>query len=425
MQDTFLSRPYKKARSAYLIQCAVEYMVTLLISDAFLAKLLKSIGLSDGDIGVISSLISFAFMMQLVSIPVLRHIKSIKKYVIITDTISLLSCMLTFTLPFLPFSDSVIHVLAFVFVACGTSFRYVSFNIYFKWANSFVNPMKRGRYTSFKESVSLVVAIVMSLSVGYLFDYFENAGKLNTAFMIVAIYIAVLTVINFILIYQIPDNKSESKGVDYKSVLNITFKNKAFLKLILMQCLVRIGTYMTIGFLGTYKTQELGYSVAFTQVIVTIAQIGQLVAAFPFGMYSDKKSYAKGYILGCGMAICAFLCLMFTTPQTRWLIIIYTVFYGASLSGTGANATNMLYSYIPVEYLSQSQAIMSGICGLCGFGASLVGRVILNAIQNNGNTLFGMQVYGQQVMAAISIVLFASAMIFGSKCIANQKDLKQ
>lgn len=426
MNFNYISSKSKRARGAYLIQCAVEYIVTLLISDAFLAKVLKSIGLSDGDVGVISSLISFAFMMQLVSIPVLRHIKSIKRYVIITDTVSFLSCMMTFTLPLLPFADPIRHLLAFVFVACATSLRYVSFNAYYKWANSYVDPMKRGRYTSVKESVSLVVGIITSLAVGYLFDHFEKLGRINTAFSVVAIYIAALSVINFVLICQIPkDSNNNDSRADYGSVIAATFKNKAFLRILVLQCLVRFATYMTIGFLGTYKTQELGFSLSFTQIIVTVSQLGQLAFTVPIGIYSDKKSYAKGYALGCTLAVGAFLSLMLTSPATKWLIMVYTVLYGCSLAGTSANATNMLYSYTPVEYLSQTQAIMSGICGLCGFGASLVGRSILNAVQNNQNTLFGIRVYGQQVMAGISAFLFAIAIIFASKYVLKQKDLKQ
>lgn len=426
MDCNYISRKSKRARGAYLIQSAVEYIVTLLISDAFLAKVLKSIGLSDGDVGVISSLISFAFMMQLVSIPILRHVKSIKRYVIITDTVSFLSCMLTFTLPLLPFPDPVRHFLAFIFVACATSMRYISLNAYYKWANSYVDPMKRGRYTSVKESVSLVVGIIISLVIGFLFDFFEASGRLNTAFEVVAGCIAVLSVINFVLICQIPkESSSEDSRADYKSVIAATFKNKTFLRIIILQCLVRFATYMTIGFLGTYKTQELGFSISFTQIIVTVAQLGQLAFTVPLGIYSDKKSYAKGYTLGCALAVGAFLSLMFTSPGTKWLIMVYTVLYGCSLAGTSANATNMLYSYTPVEYLSQTQAIMSGICGLCGFLASLVGKRILNAVQSNGNTVFGIRIYGQQLMAGISTVLFVIAIIYANKYILTQKDLKQ
>jgi len=61
----------------------------------------------------------------------------------------------------------------------------------------------------------------------------------------------------------------------------------------------------------------------------------------------------------------------------------------------------------------------------CWVGASLIGRVIINAVQNSGNSLFGITVYGQQIMACISLLFFAVAIVYGKICIANQKDMKQ
>ena len=58
MKD-FNSIEYKRSRNAYMAQCTVEYFVSLLVTDAFLAKLLSSIGISDMIIGIISSFITY------------------------------------------------------------------------------------------------------------------------------------------------------------------------------------------------------------------------------------------------------------------------------------------------------------------------------------------------------------------------------
>ena len=52
----FADPAYRRSRKAYTIECAFEYFVTILVGDAFLAKLLSAIGLSDAFIGIISSL---------------------------------------------------------------------------------------------------------------------------------------------------------------------------------------------------------------------------------------------------------------------------------------------------------------------------------------------------------------------------------
>ena len=72
--DKFNSPVYKRSRNSYLIYCAFEYFALLLISDAFLAKLLSSIGISDSLVGIISSFVSLACLFQLITIFVLKFV---------------------------------------------------------------------------------------------------------------------------------------------------------------------------------------------------------------------------------------------------------------------------------------------------------------------------------------------------------------
>lgn len=62
----------KRSRGAYMAQSSFEYFVSILVADAFLAKLLSSIGISDFLIGIISSFISLAFAIQILSIFLIR-----------------------------------------------------------------------------------------------------------------------------------------------------------------------------------------------------------------------------------------------------------------------------------------------------------------------------------------------------------------
>ena len=98
----FNSVEYKRSRGAYIAQSTVEYFVTLLVTDAFLAKLLNHIGISDHLIGIISSFISMAFIIQLAAIFLVRIKISTKKLVIFFDTLSIFFFMFLYLIPFLP-----------------------------------------------------------------------------------------------------------------------------------------------------------------------------------------------------------------------------------------------------------------------------------------------------------------------------------
>ena len=81
--NNFESPDYKRSRTSYIIQCAIEYFVSLLVTDAYLTRLLSNIGISDSLNGIISSFITLAFVVQLMSIFIVRIKTSTKKLVMI------------------------------------------------------------------------------------------------------------------------------------------------------------------------------------------------------------------------------------------------------------------------------------------------------------------------------------------------------
>ena len=69
-------------------------------------------------------------------------------------------------------------------------------------------------------------------------------------------------------------------------------------------------------------------------------------------------------------------------------------------------------------------AIQNCISGVLGFCASLVGSLILSYIQKNGNMLFGISVYGQQVLSAISLIIVIGAIVYDRLVVEKQDIMK-
>lgn len=426
--ELFNSVEFRRSRNAYTVQCAVEHMVYLMVTDAFLAKLLKHIGLSDAIIGVISSLISFAFLVQLLAILLMRHMKNVKRTVVITDMLSMLLYMSTYLIPFLKVSGRFRTVLVFVCVLGGAVMRYLTMNMYYRWANSYVHPYKRASFSAVKEMISLGCGILLSLGVGFLVDRFEAAGNLKASFLLIALVIFTLSVVNLVtllMIRNIDETETASQQKSFSEVAEATFKNRSFMNILLLTCIVDVGTYMTMGFLGTFKTVDLLYSVGAVQLINMAGNFSRLLLSKPFGAYSDRSSFANGYLLGLLLALAGVLCLVFTTNATRWLIIVYAVLYNIAQAGISANSYNMMYSYVPADCFVQAQAIKSSISGTLGFLASLLGSAILKKVQANGNVFLGIPMYGQQLLAFMSAVLFLAAILFMKFVVSKQKVMRQ
>lgn len=88
MNNIFETKEYKRSRKAYMTQCTVEYFVSCLVADAFLAKLLTHLGFSDALTGIISSFVTLAFMFQLLSVFLVKKMRNTKRTVIFFDSLS-------------------------------------------------------------------------------------------------------------------------------------------------------------------------------------------------------------------------------------------------------------------------------------------------------------------------------------------------
>ena len=166
-------------------------------------------------------------------------------------------------------------------------------------------------------------------------------------------------------------------------------------------------------------------TVTAVQIINLVSNGGRFILSKPFGCFSDKYSFARGIELAMVLAAIGFGFVIFTTPESRTLIIFYGLFYNISLAGASQNLLNVTYSYVDSRYFVQASAIKNSIGGICGFGATLLASRLLAAVQAKGNRIFGVTIYGQQILAAISFVLLIVATLYTHFVIAKQKVMLQ
>jgi len=418
------SPDFKRSRGAYVAQCTFEYFISLLVGDVFLAKLLSSIGISDALTGIISSFINVAFIIQIMSIPLANSTLGSKKLVLIFDTISqLLFCGIYF-IPFLPFGKEVKTILVMMAIIVAYTSNHLILSICFKWANSYVEPTKRASFSATKEMVSLISGIIFTTSIGFIIDKFESIGNLNGGFLFIGITMLIINICNFVCLMMIKKEEKDTTScskVLLKDVLNATLRNKSFTNLIIMSVLWECTRYFSIGFMGIFKTKDLLLSVFVVQIINTVANILRIIVSKPFGRYSDRTSFAKGFELAVTIAMMSFFVSIFITPSTWYLIIIQTILHHVSLAGTNMNSYNIVYSYVDQSYFTQAMSIKNCISVIFGFGASILGGRILNFVQANGNSFLGIHLYGQQLLSAISFVFAVILLIYMKLVIEKQK----
>lgn len=427
MNSIFKTKDYKKSRSAYTAQCMFEYFISLLATDAFLAKLLRNIGLSDALTGLLSSLISFTFLFQLFSIPLAGKLKKIKKPIIVLDTLSQLFFAAMYIVPFLPLSLSGKAFAVTGLILLAYLMLYLNTSICYRWGNSFVSPDKRGSYSATKEMISLLGGVFFTLGAGFVTDRYEANGNLHGAFIFLAVTMVVICSFNFTSLSLMNENPLSESGAkqNVSEIINRTFKKREVRNAIILTSITEFARYMTMGFMGTYKTVDLGFSVSTIQIINVIACMGRFAISKPLGRYSDKYSYAKGYYLGNLLVLASFVVGIFVAAPSRWLILPSTILFNMGLAGISQNTFNMMYSYVDEEYILSAIAVNNSVRGIFGFAASCIGSAILSSIQSAGSTVLGFSANGQQILCLISTVLTVIALVFNKEVVSKQTQIKK
>lgn len=423
----FDSKKYKHSRNSYNFQCAFEYFINFLVSDAYLAKVLSEIGINDSIIGIISSIMSLALLFQLVSVFAVSKIKNVKRTIIFFNSFAQLLFIFLYLIPSIRLSVVSLTALALLTRLTAYASMYFVSNIHYKWSNSFVSPEKRASFSAFKEMVSLFLGILVSLAAGLMFDHFENKGAVKTAFIVAFIGTSIFALCNFICLLNIskPEVPVATKTFSFEELYNKTLANKDFRSVIIMTSFFSVATSMTNGFMGTFKTNDLLFSVGAVQIMNIIGCLFRLFVSMPFGKYSDKYSYAKGMKLGIIIQMISFLFVVFCTPSCRWFIVVYTILSMIGQAGTNQNSFSIIYSYVDSEYFVQAISIKNSINGIVGFFSSLIGSRILYNIQNNDNKFLCFNIYGQQLLAFVSVILMSFCIIYISKVIEKQKIMIQ
>lgn len=427
--DKFSSPEYARSRKAYVSQCTTEYFVSMLATDVFVARLLTHIGVSDGLVGIISSFITLSFVIQFITVFITKSNTNSKKMTAIFSTSSIFCFMLMYLVPFLPIEKSAKTAVLVICILMAYVSQYLVSNILFKWGNSYVSPDKRGSFSAGKEMFSLFAGMIFSAVIGYVIDKFEYANNIDGSFLFIASVILVLNIANFVSIMLIKkeDHIAVQKDDSDKMsvVLKKTLGNKNFRSIIVLTIFFDVARYSTLGFMGVFKNNDLLLSVFAVQIINIIGNFARMIISKPLGRYSDKNSYIKGFSVGLYLLAGSYVATIFTTKSTWFLIILQTILYHCSVGGTNYNSFNIVYSYVDSKYIVHAMAIKNCIGGLFGFGASVLGGKILDTIQANGNMVFGIHIYGQQLLAFISLCMTVVAIVYINKVIVKQKVMIQ
>lgn len=350
--------------------------------------------------------------------------RRLKTFVVIFSVLNQLLFLCLYVVPFFNLPSAVKTLLFVVIIITA----YLVYNIAhpkkINWMMSLVDDSIRGRFTANKEIVSLVTGMALTFLMGNIVDYFKEKGDIKTAFIICGVTIFVLMVghtLSMLFINEVEEEISPNKK-KMLSQIGETFKNKDIQKITLLFVLWYVTKGVSEPFNSVYMIKELDLSLTFISILSMLQAVFWVLCSRAFGAYADKYSFAKMLRICFIFALLGFIAVAVAVPSNGEVAFaVHYITHGIAMAGINSALINLIFDYVPHENRADSLAVTQSLSGLAGFLTTLAAGVLVTYIQQNGNTLFGISIYAQQVLNIISCIGVVVIILFLQLGIINKK----
>ncbi len=424
----------KSSRIYYTTADSAAQTIVQLAGGTFLATLMSDSGITDANIGIITSLVSFAALTQLFLINYFKKIKKYKFLVTITSLQRILFAALYFV-PLLMISDTIKAILIVLLYFVGQVFVQIGTPASQDWIASLVPSRLRGKYFSIKDSVAVFVVSSLMLLCGIILDYFKKVN-LHTGFILIGIIIFLLTLINVIALSLMKEPKlsfvnkegkemhgrlakkakeknSGQNGQSIPSEIREAFQDRRFKKAFTTQCLFTLAFYICVPFNASYQINDLKLPYTFLMVIGFIFNLYRIYIMPRLGRMADK--YGMGRMLRYTLLALGlnFLTVAFTLPSIAYpMTVLATFFSSTAWAFVGIGLFGIQLDFYRSDKRMIWLTLTSSVAGLLGFLTSIIGGTLLDMLQKADLQLFGQKLYAQQILNLLGFLILLCAVIY-------------
>jgi len=407
--------PYAFSRTMYYPKCAFAYLISIITTGAYLAKLTTAIGISDGMTGMLSSLASLACFFQFASVP-LSYRKSSKGTVIFLTTLNNLLYSVLYMIPFMGLTTMANSAIFFICILSSMIMNQISAPLVANWFLGITRPEYRGTFLGINSVISNVCGLIFTFIASMVADNFTKSGNLEGMLITFSITILVLNILHFItlLLAKEKPRRTCKKCDSVIRSFKILIKNKVYRKYLLFFIVYSISQAIAVPFFGTYQIRELGLSMTKVTVIMTISSISAILFLSIFGNYARRHSLAQTMKIGLPMIALSNIFIILCTPKNGMIMfILYYIVYNLGFSAFSLGTDPIVLEMVEEKHHTSAIAIKNVIAGPLGFLTTTLLTPLLNYIQGNGNVIFGIHIYGQQLFAIIAMaVMTVSSIMF-------------
>lgn len=420
MQSKLLREQKKLGPLCYIIEAALEYFISLMMTGAYLARITGSLGFSDSLTGILSSFVSLGCVFQLGAIRLFRNSRTVKRTIILSHLMNqaLLACV--YFIPATPLAGSTKTAL-FLVCFCGA---YIISNTIAppksSWLISLISDGERGVFTARKEIVSLLSGMTFTYFLGHLTDSLEAAGQQRLSFLLGGVIILTLMVLHTLSLVPI-EEKPRSIGTKSAS-LKALLSNRLYMRTLPVILIWHIAQSAATPFFGAYQIKELGFSMTFVSVLSIAYSLVRAACSPALGRLADRRSFSHMAMLCFTIAAAGFLVNIFTVPANgKIFYTVYYCLYAIAMAGINSSMSNLIYDCVQGPARLGALAISSALGGVCGFASTCLMSPVVAFIQRQGNRLLGLNIYPAQFVSAVAFAITVLLLIYLRLVIINKQ----
>lgn len=408
MDNSTQSKKYAVSRVLYIIEAALEYFIAISVGTVYLAKITASIGLSDAVTGILTAFVSLGCGFQVIAL-FISHKKPVKWWVTLGHVISQSLFALLYFVPLLNVGRGVKISLLIVSLISAQIIHNAINSPKINWCMSLVDNDKRGRFTANKEIVSLLSGMIFTYTLGFVMDKYAT----KTAFIICGVMVFVLMGLHTLTLIFTKEKQEKSERVNVSKSISELIRNKTLIKIIGLFVLWNIASAITMSFTGAYQDGTLGFSTTYASIVIIISSVARAVFSRPIGKFADKHSFGKMLYICFALEGVAFMINIFTVPSNgKVMYMAFYIIYAVGQAGINSSIVNLAYDYVPSHQKTGAVALVNTFSGFAGFFTTLLVSPLVDRIQKNGNKLFGINMYSQQLMSTFSTLMVIGILVY-------------
>ncbi len=439
LESAAIEKKRKRSRKLYIAEAAVEYFISLCVTTTFLTIILEEMQVPTAYQGIISSIASLACVVQLIAVFSIKKTYPCKRWICILNLANQLLFSLLYLVPLTPFRREIKLVIFVAMLLAAYCCQHYLTPSRTQWHMESVDDNKRGIFTANKEIISLVGGMIFSYAAAELVDYFKapvadpelQARNMRICFIIFAVTIVVLALIHLFLMLGITEYKpkKEIPKKSFKEILGIVWGSRQIRLVLIFDILFAI-TRVPAHFASVYALSEkaLGFSPVFVTVVhaLTLSAF-RAVLSRPLGRFADKHSWPSLLKLCMLSSAIAYLIFAFCAPGSLSYLLypLYALFYGFSLAGSNSARVNLCLDYVSHEDRRYVLGVKDAISGLVEFGVTLLVSLLVQYIEGNGNSIFGMSIYAQQLLFFFNALLLCALALFMIPFLRKKQNIQE